>query len=353
MVGLPFFYFKTYILHNKKSQVNLFSLSKLSHKQQYPVGIGIICFSILICFLFSDYVDPEVVAFILLLVLSVIAMVFDILPVLLCSLISALSWGFFFIPPVFSFAIDNVEDIVTLCMYFLISLVSTVLTYKIRQMEKAVVEKEKKAEELKLYNTLLNSLSHEFRTPISAIIGAADNLINEKDNITEEIQTNLIKEISIGAFRLNRLVENLLNMSRIESGFLQLRKDWCDVKELIYNSISHLEEQAQNHIICVSIQEELPLCKLDYGLMEQVFFNLINNALQYTAKGTEINIEASYNDALLTVRVMDNGKGFPVNELKKVFDKFYRINNFTTGGTGLGLSIVNGFIRSPLWNYRT
>jgi len=231
-------------------------------------------------------------------------------------------------------------------MYFLISMVSAAFTYKIRQMEKVIAEKEKKEQTVKLYNTILNSLSHEFRTPIAAIVAATDNLIIENDKLTQGVRKSLLSEISIAALRLNRHVENLLNMSRIDSGNIKLKKDWCDVRELIYNTLSQLEDQKKDHLITVDIQDQLPLCKLDYVLMEQVLYNLVNNALRYTPQKTIINICIEYSNGFLNILVMDNGKGFPPAELKKAFDKFYRVNKFVPGGTGLGLSIVKGFIEA-------
>lgn len=109
-------------------------------------------------------------------------------------------------------------------MYFVIAMVHAVLTFKIRQIQEEARHKEEKANTLKLYNTLLNSLSHELRTPIATIIGATDNLTMNATRLTDENKSNLLSEISLASLRLNQQIENLLNMSRLESGFIQLRK---------------------------------------------------------------------------------------------------------------------------------
>ena len=197
--------------------------------------MGAICLLGAICFTLSSYLDYKVVAFILLFSVSIIAMFFDILPVLLAAVLSALIWDVFFIPPRFTLQVGSTEDSILLLMYFVIALLNGVLTYKIRQFEKIALQKEEKANMIKLYNTLFNSLSHELRTPIATIIGATDNLQFNNAKLTTENKNELLMEISKASFRLNEQVENLLNMSRLESGFIKPKKDWVDITELVYD----------------------------------------------------------------------------------------------------------------------
>jgi two-component system sensor histidine kinase KdpD len=318
----------------------------VSRRMEYLISSGFICGVSAICYLFTRYIGPEVVAFILLLAVSLIAMFFDILPVLLAATLSAIIWDYFFLLPRFNLRVGNTEARIMLSMYFVIALVSAVLTYKIRQIEKIARQKEERLENIRLYNTLLNSLSHEFRTPLASIIAATDNLMASPSLLSEEIRSSLIVEISIASFRLNRQVENLLNMSRLESGFLQIKKDWCNLKELVEAVLQRLEESRKDFKIRIEIPDNFPLFKLDYGLMEQVFYNLIYNAFQYTPENSCITISATYNESSLEIIVEDNGPGIPESEIPKVFDKFYRLKNVSIGGTGLGLSIVKGFIEA-------
>ncbi len=285
-------------------------------------------------------------AFLLLVTLSILALFFDVLPVLISAVLSALIWNFFFIPPRFTFHVRANEDLFFFIMYFIIAMVHAVLTFKIREIQKIARKKEEKANTLKLYNTLLNSLSHELRTPIATIIGASDNLAMNAGKLTDENKASLISEISLAALRLNQQVENLLNMSRLESGVIRPRRDWCDVNELIYASIKNVEEYSTDHIVTVHVKENMPLFKLDMGLMEQVLNNLINNAVTYTPPGSTISITGDCMDRTCVITVEDNGKGFPPGEREKVFEKFYRLKYSKTGGTGLGLSIAKGFIEA-------
>lgn len=304
------------------------------------------CVVAAICLLLHSYIHAQGVAFVQLLTVSVIAMLFDILPVLLTATLSVVIWQFFFLRPRLSWYIVDAEDRIMLSMYFIIAMVNAVLTYKIRQIEQLARQREEKAQLLKLYNTLLNSLSHELRTPIATIIGSTDTLLASGSRLTADDQQNLLLEISIASLRLNRQVENLLNMSRLESGFIQPKKDWCDLNELANDVVKRLDEQLKHNTIVIGIDETLPLYKLDYGLMEQVLHNLVYNAAQYTPQATTIKINAHAIDDGVVITVEDNGKGFPEEEIDKVFDKFYRLNGSKAGGTGLGLSIVKGFVEA-------
>ena len=143
-------------------------------------------------------------------------------------------------------------------------------------------------------------------------------------------------------------------MSRLESGYIQPKSDWCDVNELIYHVIENLNEELQFHKMIVHKNDYLPLFKLDYGLTEQIVYNLIYNASQYTPKGASITITIEYkpeidfeyhDEVTMTciITIADDGNGFPEAEMDKAFDKFFRVADSKTGGTGLGLSIVKGF----------
>ena len=321
------------------------SLHILSRKNQYLTSLLAILSVTAVGVAIEGLVGYRVIAFLLLVTVSILAMFLDIIPVIIAAALSALLWDLLFIPPRFTFAVGTTEDRFLLLMYFIIALIHAVLTYKIREVQKEVRKREEKANAIKFYNTLLNSLSHELRTPITAIIGATDNLMNA-DRLSEKDKTELLSEISIASMRLNQQVENLLGMSRLESGVFKIKKDWCDVRELVYTTLQRFEPAIVNYRVSVFIPENLPLFKLDFGLMEQVLHNLISNALQHTEVGTDIIVKADCIDDKLLLTLSDSGKGFPEAEIHRVFDKFYRVQGSRPGGTGLGLSIVKGFVEA-------
>src|SRR5215203_44352 len=239
--------------------MNKFFFKRHSKSKQYLFSVIITVLVSVICFGLSRFLGYRVVALILLFTVSLLAISFDILPVLLAAALSAFIWNFFFIPPRFTIHIYSTEDTILLIMYFIIAMINAVLTYKIRQAEKVSTLKEEKANSVKLYNTILNSLSHELRTPLAAIIGAADNLQLNKNLSTQDIQ-QLISEISKASFRLNQQVENLLNISRLESGHIKPKNDWCDIVELVFEVVRRVEENNANQKINISINQNMPLC---------------------------------------------------------------------------------------------
>lgn len=313
---------------------------------QYLSSIFLILFISSLAFLAKGIIGYQVVAIMLLVVVSFLAMFYDILPVLLAALLSAFVINFFFLPPVFTLHIDNTEDIFMFVIYLVIALVNSVMTYRIRRTERLVREKEEKENELKLYNTLLNSLSHELRTPISTILGSVDVLKENNEKLSSSTRAELLSEIEIAGLRLNRQVGNLLNMNRLESGMLKLKTDWCDINELIFSIIRKLDWNNKKHKIIYAENDQLPLFKIDSGLLEQVIYNIIHNAILYTVPDTIITIHVEYSDEQLKTTIMDNGNGFQKQDLPLIFDKFYRSAAAKTGGTGLGLSIAKGFVEA-------
>jgi len=196
----------------------------------------------------------------------------------------------------------------------------------------------------KLYKSLFNSISHELRIPVATIMGASDTLLSgEFDKGTS---MHLHVEINKASERLNRLIDNLLNMSRLESGRITPKLDWHDVHDLANKVIEVLKKELERFNLEVSIPDDVPLVKIDFGLMEHVLHNLVLNATQYSKPGTTIRIKMYYDHQSFIIQVMDRGPGFPQDELKNVFNKFYRLEGSISGGTGLGLSIVKGFVQA-------
>jgi two-component system sensor histidine kinase KdpD len=198
----------------------------------------------------------------------------------------------------------------------------------------------------KLYKTLFNSISHELKTPITTIMGAVSSFKDEKIFQNKSVWEKFIEEIDIASERLNRLVENLLDMARLESGNLKLKLDYHSIEDLIHSVLEKLHNELDGHIIKVDVQEDIEIFKFDYGLLEQALINIVHNSVQYTPPGSEIKIEVRAINYRCLILVSDNGKGFPRESLNKLFDKFYRIPGTKAGGTGLGLSIAKGFIEA-------
>jgi two-component system sensor histidine kinase KdpD len=195
-----------------------------------------------------------------------------------------------------------------------------------------------------LYNTLFNLISHEFRIPIATIMGASDTLLISKT--TEKNREELYNEIFKASARLNHLIENLLNMSRLESGKISLRPDWCDVNDLVNKVSQNLKQELEQFNLVAVIPEDMPLVRIDFGLMEHVLYNLLLNSCQYSPGSGEIRLEVSHESGNFVLAVSDSGPGFPPDTLPVVFDKFFRVDGTKSGGLGLGLSIVKGLVEA-------
>lgn len=197
----------------------------------------------------------------------------------------------------------------------------------------------------RLYTALLNSISHELRTPIATITGAASLLASQGDG-NATARAELTDDIQSAADRLNRLVANLLDMSRLDAGRLKLKLDWCDVGDVIGVAAKRVQDCLERHPLAIHLAPGLPLVQMDFVLMEQVLVNLLDNACNYTPPDTPITIEAIVDRQRLQIVVTDGGQGIPAEDLERIFDKFYRLPGTSTGGTGLGLSICRGLVEA-------
>lgn len=319
---------------------------KFSQTNQIFIVVGLVFLASIVCFFSTHFMGYRAIALVLLMETSLIAMFFDIIPVLLAATLSALIWNFGFIPPRFTFHITYSEDLLLFLMYFFIALVNGILTVKIRQAEAKARDKEEKELTIGLYNTLLNSLSHELKTPIATILGTVDTLKEEDKALSEVHKSELFHGIEMASLRLNQQVENLLNMSRLESGNLKLSSDWVDMTEWGHQLLHKFSIDTQQRKIYLEVANDLPLFLLDIGIMDQIAGNLLRNAIHYTAASVPIYFRIIYENEQLEIRISDEGPGFPEELIPLVFDKFYRLPNTIPGGTGLGLSIVKGYVEA-------
>jgi two-component system sensor histidine kinase KdpD len=461
--------------------------------QYFIAAIIVLCVA-LVCFPFTSVIGYRTISLILLFTISLLPLGMGRGPVLLGAALGAVSWDFFFIPPVFTFHVGHVEDRLMLLMFLIVAAVTGTLSARVRAREKAVRQREMRssalfaltkdlssahsqdeviqaaivnikkffdadvalflgdadgdmshqahsasswipdekefsvaawtywnekkagkftdtlpfaqatyysmsgprypvgvigvrvlqdeklgidqeillenfiaqiasaverellnevtkksivvAESEKLYKTLFNSISHELRTPLATIMGASENLLAANQTQVSATTREFYHEIHTAGERLNRLVANLLDMTRLESGMIQPKLNWCDVRDIINATLKGLEKEIGQHKVTVTIQEDLPLVKLDFGLMEQALTNLVYNASVHTPPGTQIEIQALVENNQCSITIADNGPGIPKSDINKVFEKFYRAEGTSTGGTGLGLPIAKGFIEA-------
>ena len=203
------------------------------------------------------------------------------------------------------------------------------------------------AEADRLQRALFNSIAHNVRTPLASIIGVLSTLEQEEIAAADPIHRDLIDTARQEAERLNRLLRNLLDLSRLESGVLQIRKDRCDVQDVIGAALEQLGSAIEKRSIETNIAPDLPFVPMDFVLIVQVLVNLLENAHKYSPAGKSITVEARVLSDHLEVCVSDCGDGIPENDLRHVFEKFNRGGRGgEAGGIGLGLSICKGLIEA-------
>jgi two-component system sensor histidine kinase KdpD len=205
---------------------------------------------------------------------------------------------------------------------------------------------ERSQESERLLQTVLNSVSHEMRTPLTAIIGASSALQHPQIASNAEDRNELLAEVAGNAERLNRIVSNLLDMSRLSSGAFTLRKDWHDVNDLLSVILETNRRALANHKVELNTKDAVSLIRADSQLLEQAITNLILNAVTHTPSGATVLVSTWAEDRWLVITVSDNGPGIATDALARIFTSFYRAPGTPTGGSGLGLSIAKGIVEA-------
>jgi two-component system sensor histidine kinase KdpD len=198
-------------------------------------------------------------------------------------------------------------------------------------------------------NTLLSSVSHDLRTPLAAITGAASTLLETGPALADSARQELIETVYEESERMDRLINNLLDMTRLESGGLHPRKEWQPIQEVIGSALHHLDKRLVGREVRVDVTAELPLVHFDAISIEQVLMNLLDNALEYTPPGSPIEIKANRTEGGVAVEVLDRGPGLPSGAEQRVFEKFFRahpVGESGRRGIGLGLAISRGIVEA-------
>ena len=207
------------------------------------------------------------------------------------------------------------------------------------QREQVEIEAER------LRTSLLSSLSHDLRTPLGAIIGAASSLLESPAALTEHARRDLLQTVLEESQRMNTLIGNLLDMIRVESGALRVQQEWQPLEESVGVALIRLGDRMREHPVTVGLPADLPLVAADGVLLEQVFINLLENAVKYTPAGTPVEITAAASPEAVVVTVADRGPGIGPGEETRIFEKFYRRATVGgAGGIGLGLTICHGIV---------
>ncbi|HTM45519.1 MAG TPA: ATP-binding protein [Polyangiaceae bacterium] len=261
--------------------------------------------------------------------------------------LSVAAYDFFFVPPYLTFNVADSRHILTFAMMFGIGILVSTLTLRIRRQEEEAKAALLKARAEEMRSSLLSAVSHDLRTPLAAITGAATTLRDESGaSLSVSQRQDLLEAICEEAERLERLVANLLDMTRLESGGLPVRREWIPLEELVGSALTRLEKQLAGREIKTDLPGNLPLLSVDPVLFEQVLLNLLENASKHTPAQRPIEIQAHIDAQWVIIEIADRGPGIPAGLEQRIFEKFFRASPSGPAGVGLGLAICRGIVEA-------
>ena len=301
----------------------------------YAAALGLVALATTVGWLARHHLGEPDLVLLYLLVVVIAAVRFGRGPSLLAAAVSVLAFDFFFIPPYLTFMVHEKRYVLTFAIMLAVSLVTSALSLRATTEERR--------------SSLLSALSHDLRTPLAAITGAATTLRDESAAIDRDQQREMLDTICEEADRLERLVRNLLDMTRLESGALAVKRQWLPLEEIVGSALTRVESQLEGRPVRTDLPADLPLVPVDAVLLEQVFVNLLENAAKYTPAGSPVEIvaRASADGRGITIEVADRGPGIASGDESRLFDKFFRGRNTGSRGStgaGLGLAICRGVI---------
>jgi two-component system sensor histidine kinase KdpD len=261
-------------------------------------------------------------------------------PAIVTSILSVLAFDFFLVPPYLTLNVSGLQYIFTFIAFLVVGVVISALASKTREQ---VIQRQKE----KLQTALLNSISHDLRTPLSSVTGSLSALLDNDAGLDDVTRKELLETAFTESDRLNQLVGNLLDMTRMEAGALQINRKACELRDVLGVTLEQLKENIGARNIRIDIPKDFPEISVDFLFMMKVFFNLIDNALKYSPGNTPIDIKAAVFKDKVKIEIKDQGIGIPKGDLKHIFEKFYRVARpQQIMGTGLGLSICKGIIEA-------
>ena len=263
-------------------------------------------------------------------------------PSALTACLGVAAFDFFFVPPHLTLAVADGEFLVTFAIMLAVGLLIATLAVRVREQTEAADRIRAEAEAERLRHTLLSSVSHDLRTPLVAITGAATALTRE-GALDVETRRDLLDTIAEESHRLNRRVTNLLDMTRLEAGPLRLNREWLPVEEVVGSALARTEPLLPAARVLTSLAGDLPLVSVDALLVEQVLVNLLENAARYGGPAARVHVGARAEPGAVLVEIRDDGPGLPAGGEERVFEKFHR-GSALQHGFGLGLAICRAIV---------
>lgn len=316
------------------------SKTRLNKIYPYLMSVGLVFVTTLFGEFIKRALEPANLVMLYLLAVVIVAIRWGQGPAIVTSILSVLSFDFFLVPPYLTLSVDRIQYIFTFIGLLIVGLVISTLASKTREQ---VIQRQTE----KLQTALLSSISHDLRTPLVSIMGALTSLLDNNSNLNDATRKELLETAYEESDRLNRLVGNLLDMTRMEAGALRISRKPCELRDVLGASLEQLREEIGNRNIKIDIPRDFPEVCMDFSFMMKVFLNLIDNALKYSPQDAPIDIKAALIQDKIKIEIKDQGFGVPEGDLTRIFDKFYRVERpQQITGTGLGLSICKGIVEA-------
>ncbi|HEV2829439.1 MAG TPA: DUF4118 domain-containing protein [Pyrinomonadaceae bacterium] len=347
----------------------------------YVVAVVVIAAATAVLRIFGGQINPTTVALALLLLVLFVATAWGPKPAVLASLLGVVCFNFFFLPPVHTFSISEPENWIALVAFlitaFTVGQLSAHAQKRAAEATAARQEVERLYHELqssfeqasqakavkqseRLKSALLDAVTHDLRTPLTSIKASVTTLLDDQNLVStggvttrlgEDGRQEMLEVIDEEADRLDRFIEGLMELARIEAGDLQLRRHWGSLEEILRAALKRAEPRTRQHTIELKFSDALPAVNVDEPALVEVVYVLLDNAAKYSAPGSTIRIAAMQDDQnQVLLSVEDEGPGIPAKLRERVFDKFYRATRETGGrqpaGTGMGLAIAQGIIEA-------
>jgi len=352
----------------------------------YLIAFGGVAVATLILSSFQGRINSTVIALALLLVVLIVATVFGSRPALLASLLGILSFNFFFLPPLYTFTISDSQNWVAFGAFLVTAIIAGQLSSYARRRAEESEANRKEIERLylelqsafeqasqtealqrseQLKSALLDAVTHDLRTPLTSIKAAATTLLEDLRGkmdiqpltdrnsleLDDEGRKEFLEIINEESDRLNKFIEGMVNLAKVEADALHLQKSWSGVEEIINNAVDRAKSRLSSYHISIEIERELPVVLIDANSITEVVYTLLDNAAKYSPPKSKIRILARRTkDETIEIAIEDCGRGVSKEMREKVFDKFFRADekevHNTSSGLGLGLAIARGIVES-------
>lgn len=267
-------------------------------------------------------------------------------PSLAAAVLSVAAGSFFFYSPVHSFHVADPQEIADLAMFAVVAVLTSRLADGVRRQAREIAEARERARGEALREALLNSVSHDLKTPLAAILGSASVLEGMDERSAPGARRELAAGIRAEAERLSAYIGNVLELSRIRAGQLTPRLELVELADIVNGALRRKEQALAGRALQVELPPGLPMLRLDPFLLEHALVNVLDNAAKYSAAGSAVRVAARVEEAQVVLEMADAGRGVRAAELERVFDPFYRGSAPGAGGSGLGLAICRAFVEA-------